>query len=339
MRRQVLILNTGGTIGMRRTSDGYLPQPGFLQQQMAQIPELSDPEMPLYEVIEFEPVLDSANMTPDDWFNVADTLRLNYDRFDGFLILHGTDTMAYTASALAFMLRGLSKSVVLTGSQLPLCELRNDARENLLTAMILASRFTIPEVTIFFGSRLLRGCRSTKTTTALFDAFDSPNYPPLGIAGTELEVYQDRIRPRHSDANLRVFPMNPFRAASVRLFPGLDADVVRHLLDQPLDALLLQSYGVGNGPTNNADLMRVISSATVRGVVVVNLTQCQQGHVAMAEYATGNAMAGAGVVSGADMTFEAAVAKLQSLFSQRLSIDEIRRQIGVDQVGELTPSP
>ncbi len=336
MQTKVLIINTGGTIGMRRTADGYQPQPGFLKQQMTQIPELADPAMPEYEIFEFEPVLDSANMTPSDWRRIAEEIKRCYERFDGFLILHGTDTMAYTASALAFMLRGLTKSVILTGSQLPLCELRNDARENLMTAMILASRFSIPEVCIFFGSRLLRGCRATKGSTSLFEAFDSPNFAPLGIAGTDIEVFHERIRPIDLAAKFQVLALSEIRVATIRLFPGLSASVVQHILSQPLQALILQTYGVGNGPTNNQALMDAIADATKRGVVIVNLTQCPQGHVAMAEYATGGGLAQAGVVSGVDMTFEAALTKLQSLFSQGFSADEVRGKIPVDLVGELT---
>jgi L-asparaginase len=303
MRKRVLIINTGGTIGMRRTPDGYRPQPGFLGQQMSQIPELADPAMPEYEISEFVPVIDSSNMAPADWLRIGRQIEANYSAFDGFLILHGTDTLAYTASALAFMLRGLGKSVVLTGSQLPLCELRNDARENLMTAMILASRFTIPEVCIFFGSRLLRGCRAIKSSTSLFEAFDSPNFPPLGIAGTQLDVFQDIIRPFDGSPSFELRPLADARIATLRLFPGLAADVVEHLLHHPLQAVILQSYGLGNGPTHDAALLAAVRAATDRGVVIVSLSQCQQGQVAMSEYATGGAWSQAGVTSGVDMTF------------------------------------
>lgn len=338
MRQRVLIINTGGTIGMRRTADGYQPQAGFLQQQMTQIPELADVAMPEYEIYEFDPVLDSANMSPHDWLRIGQEIEKCHEKFDGFLILHGTDTMAYTASALAFMLSGLKKSVILTGSQLPLCELRNDARENLMTAMILASRYQIPEVCIFFGSRLLRGCRATKASTSLFEAFDSPNFPPLGIAGTEIHVFEETIRPVDPTRSFQLLPLGCPRIATIRLFPGLSAEVVRHALDQPLQAVILQSYGVGNAPTNNGALIDAIAGAVQRDIAIVNLTQCHQGHVAMAEYATGGALADAGVVSGVDMTFEAALAKIQWLFAQPLPVAEVRRRVPIDAVGELTPN-
>ena len=338
MRKRVLIINTGGTIGMRTTATGYRPEPGFLLDQMRRIPELADPAMPEYVVDEFSPVIDSANMTPADWQRIAGDIELAYDRFDGFLILHGTDTMAFTASALAFMLGGLAKSVVVTGSQLPLCELRNDARENLMTAMMLASQFTIPEVTIFFGSRLLRGCRATKASTSLFEAFDSPNYPPLGTAGTHLEVFHDRIRPIDPARQFQLHELASARIATMRLFPGVCVDVLRHSLDQPLDALVLQSFGVGNGPSNDPAFVQVLQGAVDRGVTIVNLTQCHQGQVAMGQYATGSAMAEVGVVSGGDMTFEATVAKLRYLLGKKSSLSELREAIGRDLVGELTIS-
>lgn len=335
MRKRVLVINTGGTIGMRRTDSGYRPEPGFLLNQMRRLPELADPAMPTYEVREFAPVIDSANMTPSDWQRIATEIYQAYGDFDGFLILHGTDTMAYTASALAFMLQGLAKTVILTGSQLPLCELRNDARENLMTAMLLASQFTIPEVAIFFGSRLLRGCRSTKASTNLFEAFESPNYPPLGIAGTELEVFPERFRVGQPGTELRIKPMPSCRIATIRLFPGFDCAVLRHVLEQSLEGVILQSFGVGNGPSD-PEFLRTLQAAVERGVNVVNLTQCHQGEVLMGEYATGSALAAAGIVSGGDMTFEATLAKLRYLVGEGYSGPEMKAALAKDLVGERT---
>lgn len=336
MRKRVLVINTGGTIGMRRTAHGYGPEPGFLRAQMERIPELADPAMPAYEVREFEPVIDSANMTPADWERIAREIHQAYAAYDGFLILHGTDTMAYTASALAFMLHGLAKSVILTGSQLPLCELRNDARENLMTGLMLASQFTIPEVAIFFGSRLLRGCRSTKTSTNLFEAFDSPNYPPLGSAGTQLEVFAERVRPAAARDGLVLQRLTAGRIATVRMFPGFDWEVLRHVVEQPLDGLILQMYGVGNGPSDPR-FLAIIAAAVARGIVAVNLTQCPQGEVVVGEYATGSALAEAGVVSGGDQTFEATVAKLRYLLGRpEATPAQIRAAFAQDIVGERT---
>lgn len=181
---------------MKKTPEGYALAPGYLEEQMEAMPELRAPAMPASTIHEYAPLLDSSNMTPDDWLNIAQDIAINYEEYDGFIVLHGTDTMAYTASALPFMLQGLRKPVILTGSQIPLCEIRNDARENLITSLIIATmenpdpqhRHPIPEVCLYFGNTLLRGCRSVKVNADGLDAFDSPNFPPLGIAGINIAI-------------------------------------------------------------------------------------------------------------------------------------------------------
>src|SRR5437868_8593394 len=173
---------------MRHTRAGYRPQPGYLQSQMAAMPELGNPSMPSFTIHEYKPLLDSSNMTPREWVAIARDIAANYRRFDGFVVLHGTDTMAYTASALPFMLRGLGKPVIITGSQIPLCEVRNDARENLITSLLISADYDIPEVCLYFGGRLLRGCRAVKVSASGFAAFDSPNFPPLGLVGIDIEI-------------------------------------------------------------------------------------------------------------------------------------------------------
>lgn len=332
----VCIINTGGTIGMGPGPGGYRPIPGFLQEQLNGIIELQDPTMPEFEVIEFDPVIDSSNMTPGDWQRIAHTIFDRYEQHDGFVVLHGTDTMAYTASALAFMLEGLAKPVILTGSQLPLCEVRNDARENLLTSLILAANDTIAEVCIFFADRLLRGCRATKVSSTQFHAFDSPNAPPLGSAGTRLEVYQDRIRSANGAAALTVRQIRPVEMSTFRLFPGFNVEVLQNLLRRPLKALVLESYGDGNGPTNMPDFVQSIQAACREGTVIVNCSQCHHGGVTQSHYETGRVLAQAGVVSGADMTIEAALAKLMFLFSNYDDVDQIKAMVGEDLRGELT---
>jgi L-asparaginase len=184
--KKICVINTGGTLSMRRSENGYQPAPGYLAKQMAQMEELSQAPMPEFEVLEYEPLLDSSNITPAIWRKLAEDIRDRYHRFDGFVVLHGTDTMAYSASALPFMLHGLNKPVIFTGAQLPLGQLRNDARENLKTAMVLAANYSIPEVSLFFGDHLYRGCRSAKVSATRFDAFDSPNYPALASVGTAI---------------------------------------------------------------------------------------------------------------------------------------------------------
>src|ERR1043165_7349962 len=194
MRKRVYIAYTGGTIGMNRTRGGYCPEPGHLQRQMAQMPELEHPSMPSYTIHEDAPLLDSSNITPAEWVKIAHDVDAHYARYDGFVVLHGTDTMAYTASALPFMLHGLGKPVILTGSQIPLCEVRNDARENLITSLLIAAKYDIPEVCLYFGGKLLRGCRAVKVSASGFAAFASPNVPPLGTVGIDIEIAWDLVR-------------------------------------------------------------------------------------------------------------------------------------------------
>ncbi len=338
--KRLLIIHTGGTIGMKPADGGYRPAPGFLGQQLAAIPEFRDGQLPGFEVIEYDPLLDSANFTPRDWLRIANDIAQNYDRYDAFLILHGTDTMAYTASALPLMLPGLAKNVILTGSQLPLCLRRNDARDNLITAMIVAGEYEVPEVCVLFGNVLLRGCRTTKTSATSFDSFDSPNAPPLAAIGTRIRLYPERIRfpARPSAKPPEVRPIAVTDVATLRLFPGFDAAILNNVLQTPLRGLVLESYGSGNGPSENREFLKVLDDAVQRGVVIVNLSQCRHGGVSQKDYATGRALQDAGVISGGDMTVEAALAKLMFLFEHSGGVDAIKRAIGEDHVGEITPA-
>ncbi len=340
MKKHIYIAYTGGTIGMKNTPAGYAPAPGYLGHLMTLMPELSDPAMPDYTIHEYDPLLDSSNMMPEDWFTIAQDIAANYDTYDGFIVLHGTDTMAYTASALPFMLRGLRKAAILTGSQIPLCEIRNDARRNLITALIIASDFVIPEVCLHFGSKLLRGCRSVKVSAYGFDAFDSPNFPPLGSVGTDIDINRSLLLDRPPDTEkLRVLghPNDPDDTVVgwLRLFPGISSRVVGHILQPPLRGLVLGTYGVGNGPDRDKRLMAELKAATDRGVVIVNCTQCLEGSVHMGDYAAGSALADAGVISGFDMTTEAALAKLFHLFSVGCSPEQVKTEMQKNLRGEM----
>ena len=336
--KKVCIINTGGTVGMDRGDRGYRTRPGFLAKQLLTLEELTREGMPKYELIEFNPVIDSSNMTPGTWLQIANEIKIRHDEYDGFVVIHGTDTLAHTASALPFMLTGLNKSVILTGSQIPLIEIRNDARENLITAVILAADYYIPEVCIFFGNRLLRGCRATKISATSFGAFDSPNFPPLGTVGTNINVLTHQIRKPDPQMELSVHEIKPQAIATFRLFPGVSFDVLNNVLRQPLVALVLESYGVGNGPSNDSRLMQVLKDATDRGTVIVSCTQCAHGMIHQTNYAAGTAFHEAGVISGFDMTVEAALAKLQHLFTEHENVAKIRALVGRDFVGELTES-
>ncbi len=320
---------------MQQGSRGFEPVPGLLAKQLAEVGELRDSSMPHYEVVECERLLDSSDMVPGDWQTIADMIDQFYSQFDGFVVVHGTDTMAYTTSALSFMLRGISKPIIFTGSQIPLGLRRNDARENLITAMILASEYPIKEVCLYFGGRLLRGCRATKLSTTSFTAFESPNSPPLALVGTGINVFQNRLS-QVEDRSFSVLPIETQRVATFRLFPGISSAVLENLLLQPLQALVLESYGVGNGPSSSR-FIKVLQEATERGIVIVNCTQCTHGCVEMDDYATGKSIADSGVISGRDMTVEAAITKLMFLLTQDLPSDQVRLQMQENLVGELTP--
>jgi len=338
MKKRLLIINTGGTIGMRMTDHGFGPDAEVLKIHLAEITRQWGDQVPDYEVCEYDPLLDSANFCPADWLRIAGDIVNRYQEFDAFLVLHGTDTMAYTASALAFMLQGLEKNVILTGSQLPLSLRRNDARENLITAMIIATEHHIPEVCVLFGSYLLRGCRATKISASSFDAFESPNAAPLAKIGTNIRVFEHRVhKPDLTNDGITIVPIQKMAVATLRLFTGIDARVLDNLLQTPLQGLVLESYGSGNGPSNNREFVDVLGKACDRGIVVVNLSQCRHGSVAQEDYITGRALSDAGLISGIDMTVEAALTKLMYLFSQSLPVAEIRHRIGENLVGELTP--
>jgi L-asparaginase len=336
--KRIYIFNTGGTIGMRRTEKGYAPEKGYLAEQLARLPELASPEMPQFTLQEHDTLLDSANMTPHDWVGIARELSQNYDDYDGFVVLHGTDTMAYSASALAYMLDGLTKPVILTGSQIPLCEIRSDARSNLITAMMLAADYPVPEVMLYFGNVLLRGCRAVKVHADGFEAFDSPNYPPLGRVGIDIDINEARIRTaaEGSPGPLRVQEISDQAVAALRIFPGISADLIRKVTQPPLRGLVIEAYGVGNAPVNQPDLLDAIREATKRGVVVVDCTQCLRGRVDLGDYATGSALARTGVISGADMTVEAALTKLYYLFSSGHDAETVKAKMGENLRGELT---
>lgn len=337
LRKRIYIAYTGGTIGMLHGRHGYYPAPGYLQKQMRAMPELRHASMPSFRIHEYTPLLDSSNMTPGDWVKIARDIAANYDAYDGFVVLHGTDTMAYTASALPFLLEGLAKPVIITGSQIPLCEVRNDARENLITSLLIASQYDVPEVCLYFGGTLLRGCRAVKVSADGFAAFASPNVPPLGTVGIGIEINRADVRRPPRGARLRTHELRGTPVVSaLRLFPGISPELVRNILRPPLKGLVLEAYGVGNGPDHDEAFIAALAEATARGVVIVDCTQCLEGTVNLNEYAAGSALARAGVISGYDMTAEAALAKLYYLFSRGFVPARVRKEMGRDLRGEVS---
>jgi L-asparaginase len=349
LRKRVHVYYTGGTIGMRRDRRGrYVPDRDYLPAAMAAMPELRwddpdfpNPQMPEWDVAVRDKLLDSSNMTPADWFAIASHVRDLYAERDGFVILHGTDTMAYTASALAFMIEGLGKPVVLTGSQVPLAEVRNDARENLITALMIAGDYGLerPEVGLYFGRRLLRGCRAVKVSADGFGAFESPNSPPLATVGVDIEFNRNAPPPPSARrAAFRVRAPAEVKIATLWLFPGISAEITRNILRPPLQGLVIEAYGTGNGPSgdDNRDFLAALEEAVCRRkVVIVACTQCRRGRVKPGGYET--SLGEAGVISGGDMTPEAALAKMVYLFSRGDAPEEVMRQMQRNLRGELTP--
>lgn len=347
----VLVLYTGGTIGMRRNALGvYEPVEGYFADKVALNPQLHDPEMPRfttypsaqnrrvrYDVREYEVLMDSANLELNHWVRFARDIEAAYDDYDAFVVVHGTDTMAYTASALSFLLEGLAKPVLLTGAQIPIERLRNDAVDNLLGALGIAGHYRIPEVGLYFFNKLLRGCRTTKTDAAGLDAFFSPNLRPLVELGIDVRVRWKLIQSMPTTP-LRVHhQLNP-HVAALRLYPGITRSVLENFLKPPLEGLVLETYGSGNAPNRGDDLIGALREASDHGLVIVNVTQCLRGYV-KPSYSTGRALLDAGVVPGADMTPEAALAKLAFLLGQDLEVEEVRALAARSLRGELTEDP
>ncbi|KAI9322075.1 asparaginase-domain-containing protein [Zopfochytrium polystomum] len=291
-----------------------------------------------FSVLEYDPLMDSSNMTMDDWVKIATDIEVNYELFDAFLVLHGTDTMSYTASALSFMLEDLGKTVILTGSQVPLAEIRNDAVENLLGALTIAGHFVIPEVSLFFAHKLYRGNRSSKVDAYDFKAFDSPNIRPLVSVGINIDVaWSEVLRPTHI-AKFRAEKRLISSVAALRIFPGITEATVRAFLSPPIAGVVLETYGSGNAPNNRPEILAALKEASDRGVIIVNCTQCRKGLVTDL-YATGKALLRIGVVPGGDMTTECALTKLSYVLGKGLSPEECRDLMRSNLRGEITVMP
>lgn len=338
---RVLLIYTGGTIGMDHNPATNALEPLDFNHLVRRMPELQAIPVGI-DVYQFAEPIDSSDMSPRLWARIVEIIVGGYDRYDGFVILHGTDTMAFTASALSFMLENLTKPVILTGSQLPINQLRTDGKENLITSIEIAAAHhadgtpRVPEVCIYFSGKLLRGNRATKINSEGFNAFDSFNLPPLADAGVNIIYHEDIIlRPDYKRPMTPHFAMNT-GVVVFTLFPGIQEETVRYLLTIPdLRGVVMRTYGSGNAP-QLPWLMEMLTEATQRGIVIINVTQCAAGPVQMARYSGGFLLRNAGVISGYDGTVECAIAKLMHLLAHNNDAEFIRQQMCRPLCGEIT---
>ena len=341
-RPRILMIYTGGTIGMKENPVTKALEPFDFNHLLDNVPKLKKLDYDIHHH-QFHHPIDSSDMNPQHWAQIVSVIDKKYDEFDGFVVLHGTDTMAYTASALSFMLQHLSKPVIITGSQLPIGEVRTDGEENLITALqIAASRDvdglpTVREVAILFENYLWRGNRSTKSSADYFDAFRSNNYPELAKIGLGITFNREALlRHVNPEAKLDVHYEMDTNLLFLDLFPGIQENVVRHMLNTPgLKAVVLKTYGAGNAPAEPW-FSEAIRDAVNKGIVVVNVTQCPNGEVDPYRYMTGLELAQTGVVPGHDLTSEAAITKLMYLFGRGLRPEEVKQYMQFNLCGEMS---
>jgi len=327
----VMLIYTGGTLGMVFNEDAQTLVPFDFEEILSKIPEINKFNFNL-TVTSFNKLIDSANVHPSHWIAMASLIEEHYENFDGFVIIHGTDTMAYSASALSYLLEDLNKPVIFTGAQLPIGAVRTDARENLITALEIAAarrdgKPVIPEVCIFFSNKLLRGNRAKKVESAQFRAFESKNYPALATCGIKIDYDFNVIKPYQPYSKLKVYKKMDSHVTIIKLFPGISKETVEAIINiEGLKGVVLETYGSGNAETS-AWFIDTLQKAIASGIMIYNVSQCNGGTVTQGRYETSRHLQEIGVLSGGDLTTEAAITKLMFLLANQESATDAKRYL------------